>query len=370
MTSDLQVPPMADATECAPSGATMRAVVVPRYGSADVLEQAVIPRPTPADDEVLVEVHAAGVDRGTWHLMTGTPYIMRVIGFGFSRPKQPVAGLDMAGVVVAVGKDVTRFAVGDEVFGIGVGAFAEYAVAPERKLSHKPASVSFEEAASAGISGSTALQALTDVGRMQDGQRVLVIGASGGVGTYAVQMAKALGAHVSGVASAAKADQVAGLGADHVIDYAAGDYLDGSEHYDLIIDAGGNNPVHRLRRALTPTGTLVIVGGEAGGRWTGGIGRNFRAMAMSVVTRQRLTAMINRESHETIDRVAELLASGAIVAPISGRYPLEQARDALGDLEAGCITGKAVIVVRPSDVRRQSPLRRQTLAQQSEEGGH
>lgn len=346
-THDLQA---ASVTKHPSAGPTMRAVAVPRYGSADVIEQAVVPRPTPADDEVLVEVRAAGVDRGTWHLMTGTPYIMRVIGFGFSRPKQPVPGLDVAGVVVAVGKDVTRFAVGDEVFGIGVGAFAEYAVAPERKLSHKPASVSFEEAASAGISGSTALQALTDVGRMQDGQRVLVIGASGGVGSYAVQMARALGARVTGVASAAKSAQVRSMGAEQVIDYATADYLDGSERYDLIIDAGGNNPVHRLRRALTPTGTLVIVGGEAGGRWTGGIGRNFRAMAMSVVTRQRLTAMINRESHETIDRVAELLASGAIVAPISGRYPLDQTRDALADLEAGRITGKAVIVVRPSDV--------------------
>lgn len=343
---DLQA---ASVTKQPSPGSTMRAVVVPRYGSADVLEQADIPRPTPADDEVLVEVRAAGVDRGTWHLMTGTPYIMRVIGFGFSRPKQPVAGLDVAGVVVAVGTDVTRFAVGDEVFGIGSGTFAEYAVVPERKLSHKPATVSFEEAASAGISGSTALQALTDVGRMQDGQRVLVIGASGGVGAYAVQMARALGGRVTGVASAAKAAQVRSMGAEQVIDYAADDYLDGSERYDIIIDAGGNNPVHRLRRALTPTGTLVIVGGEAGGRWTGGIGRNFRAMAMSVVTRQRLTAMINRENHETIDRVADLLASGSVVAPVSERYPLDRARVALADLEAGRITGKAVIVVRPAD---------------------
>ena len=325
----------------------MRAALAPRYGSADVVQEAVLDRPTIADDEVLVQVHAAGVDRGTWHLMTGTPYLVRVLGFGLTRPKQPVPGLDLSGVVVAVGTRVQRFEVGDEVFGAGRATFAEYAAAPERKLSHKPATISFESAAITGISGSTALQALTDAGGLQAGQTVLVIGASGGVGSYAVQIATALGAHVTGVSSAAKAPFVTRLGAEAVIDYADGDYLDGSTRYDLIIDAGGLNPVRRLKRALTPAGTLVIVGGEGGGTWTGGIGRNLRAAVLSAFSRQRLTALINREHHESTDRLAELLTTGAVVPQIGGRYPLARVRDALADLEAGRITGKAVILVRP-----------------------
>jgi NADPH:quinone reductase-like Zn-dependent oxidoreductase len=340
--------PGTDATGPVSETTRMRAVVTPRYGGADVVQEAVIGRPDIADDEVLVEVRAAGVDRGTWHLMTGTPYLIRVLGFGLTRPKQPVPGLDVAGVVVAVGKDVERFTEGDEVFGIGRATFAEYAAAPERKLSHKPATVSFEAAGVAAISGSTALQALTDVGRVEAGQSVLVIGASGGVGSYAVQIATALGAHVTGVSSAAKAESVMRLGAERTIDYAAGDYLDGSTRYDLIIDAGGLNPVRRLKRALTPTGTLVIVGGEGGGNWTGGIGRNLRAAVLSVFSSQRLTAFINREHHESTDRLADLMSSGAVVPFVGGEYPLARVRDALADLEAGRVTGKSVIVVRPT----------------------
>jgi len=331
----------------APEGARMRAAITPRYGSADVVQEAVLGRPEIADDEVLVQVHAAGVDRGTWHLMTGTPYLVRALGFGLTRPKQPVPGLDLSGVVVAVGKAVERFEIGDEVFGVGRATFAEYAAAPERKLSHKPTNVSFEVAAVTGISGSTALQAVTDVGRVEAGQSVLVLGASGGVGSYAVQIAAALGAHVTGVCSAAKAATVTSLGAERVIDYAAGDYLDGATRYDLIIDAGGLNPVRRLKGALTPAGTLVIVGGEGGGKWTGGIGRNLRAVVLSAFSRQRLTALINREHHESTDRLAELISTGAVVPLLAGRYPLARVRDALADLEAGRITGKAVIVVRP-----------------------
>ena len=324
---------------------TMRAVAIPRYGSADVLEEALLGRPTIADDEVLVEVRAAGVDRGTWHLMTGTPYIIRGLGFGLTRPKQPVPGLDLSGIVVAVGRQVERFAIGDEVFGVGRATFAEYAAAPERKLSHKPSAIDFESAAVTGISGATALQALTDVGRVEAGQSVLVIGASGGVGSFAVQIAAALGAKVTGVASAAKAATVASLGAETVIDYSNGDYLDGSVRYDLIIDAGGLNPVRRLKQALAPTGTLVIVGGEGGGKWTGGIGRNLRAAVLSVFSRQRLTSFISREHHDTTDRLAELMSTGAVVPLVGGRYPLTKARDALADLEAGRVTGKAVIVI-------------------------
>lgn len=341
-----------DASKAANRTATepvsMRAVTVPRYGNSEVVEETVLSRPAIADDEVLVRVHAAGVDRGVWHLMTGTPYVIRVLGFGFARPKQPVPGLDLSGVVAAVGKDVTRFTVGDEVFGIGRATYAEYAAALESKLTRKPADVSFDDAAVTAISGSTALQALTDVGRLSPGQSVLVLGASGGVGSFAVQIAAHLGAHVTGVASAAKATVVTSLGAERVLDYAADDYLDGNTRYDLIIDAGGLNPVRRLKRALTRNGTLVIVGGEGGGKFTGGIGRNLRAAIVSLFSRKRLTSFISKENHETTDRLAQLLVSGGVTPLISSRYPLEGVRAALADLEAGRITGKAVIVVRPT----------------------
>ncbi len=328
----------------------MRAVIAARYGGPDVISEARIPLPEIADDDVLVQVHAAGVDRGTVHLMTGMPYLIRVLGFGLTRPKQPVPGLDLAGVVVAVGSAVRRFEVGDEVFGIGRATFAEYAVAAERKLSHKPGSVSFESAAVVAISGGTALQALTDVGQVEAGQSVLVIGASGGVGSYAVQIAVSLGAHVTGVCSAAKAASVTKLGAEQVLDYADGDYLDGGTRYDLIIDVGGLNPVRRLKRALTSTGTLVIVGGEGGGALTGGIGRNLRAAVFSAFSRQRLTSFISREHHELIDRLSDLLSTGAIVPLLGGRYPLAGVGDAIRDLDAGRVSGKAVIVIRPSVV--------------------
>ncbi len=324
----------------------MRAVLQHRYGSADTLEVGEVERPTPGRDEVLIEVHAAGVDRGVWHLMTGQPYLMRVMGFGLRRPKNPVPGLDVAGRVVAVGRDVTTFRPGDDVFGIGRSTFAEYAVAPAAKLAHKPATLSYEEAAAAAISGITALQALTDVGRLEQGQRVLVIGASGGVGSYVVQLATALGAEVTGVASSSKADLVLSLGAVRVLDYATDDYLDGSQRYDLIIDAGGLNPVRRLRRALTATGTLVIVGGEGGGRITGGLGRNLRAMVLSLFVRQRLTAFISRERASHIERLGEYLAGGEVAVAIGSRYRLDQAAAAIRDLAAGRTRGKAVITVR------------------------
>src|SRR6478735_6505507 len=234
--------------------AEMQAIVQDRYGSAEVFRSVQIGRPQIAEDEVLLRVHAAGLDRGTWHLMTGTPYLMRIMGFGFRGPKNRVPGIDVAGTVAGVGSAVTKFQVGDEVFGMSRGSFAEYAAAREDKLARKPASASFEQAATVGISGGTALQAL-EAGRVQPGQRVLIIGASGGVGSYAVQLAKAAGAEVTGVCSTEKLSLVAGLGADHVIDYTRADFADGVHHYDLIIDIAGNSPLSRLRRALTPAGT-------------------------------------------------------------------------------------------------------------------
>lgn len=325
--------------------ATMRAIVQRSYGSAEQLELAIVDQPAIAADEVLVEVHAAGLDRGVWHLMTGTPLLIRVAGFGLTKPKQPIPGLDVAGRVVAVGSGVTRFSLGDEVFGIASGSFAEYAAAKQDKLAVKPSTASFEQAGASAISGITALQALTDVGKLQAGQRVLVIGASGGVGTFAVQLAKALGAEVTGVASTAKLDLVRSLGADHVIDYTRQDAADGSQRYDLIIDVGGRTPVNRLRRALTTRGTLVIVGGEDGGRWTGGIGRQLRAMLWSPFTKQRLTTFISKESHAAIERLAEFIQTGEVVPAVGQRFTLETTSDAVRQMEAGTARGKSVIVV-------------------------
>ena len=325
--------------------ATMRAIVQREYGSAETLELTDAPVPHINADEVLVEVHAAGVDRGVWHLMTGMPYLIRLMGYGFARPKTSIPGFDMSGRVVAVGSDVTRFEPGDEVFGIAKGAFAQYAAAKESKLVHKPASLSHPEAGVAAISGITALQGLADVAKVQPDQRVLVIGASGGVGTYAVQIAKALGAHVTGVASGSKLDAVRSLGADHVIDYATSDYLDGSDRYDVILDIGGLNPLRRLRRALNHDGTLVIVGGEGGGRFTGGIGRQVRAVLMSPFVAQRLTMFISSESRTNIERLAEFMTDGRVRPAVGRRYSLEDAPAAVADLEAGRASGKSVIVV-------------------------
>jgi len=323
----------------------MRAVIQDRYGSADCLTTSIIDRPDIAADEVLIEVAAAGVDRGVWHLVTGRPYLVRLAGYGITKPKNPVPGLDVSGRVVAVGDDVGRFQIGDEVFGIASGAYAEFAAAKEDKLAHKPAELSFEQAAVAAISGITALQALTDVGEVQAGQSVLIIGASGGVGTYAVQLAKALGATVTGVASGAKADLVTSLGADRVIDYAAGTYLDGEARYDLIVDIGGLNPVIRLRRALKRTGTLVIVGGEGGGSVTGGVGRQLRAKMLSPFVAQRLTFFLSAEHHSHMERLARFLEAGDVTPAVGRRYRLEEAPEAIADLEAGRTRGKSVIVV-------------------------
>ena len=325
---------------------TMRAIVQREYGSAETLEMTETGIPTVAADEVLIEVHAAGVDRGVWHLMMGMPYLIRGMGYGFARPKTPIPGFDVSGRVVAVGDDVTRFAVNDEVFGIATGAFAEYAAAKERKLVHKPANLSHAQAGVAAISGITALQGLIDVAKVQAGQRVLVIGASGGVGTYAVQIAKAVGAHVTGVASGRKLDMVRGLGADDVVDYTTTDYLDGSTRYDVILDIGGLNRLRRLRKALTTDGTLVIVGGEGGGRFTGGIGRQLRAVLLSPFVSQRLTMFISTESDTHIDRLADFLADGRVIPAVGQRYALEDVPAAISDLEAGKTSGKSVIAVR------------------------
>jgi NADPH:quinone reductase-like Zn-dependent oxidoreductase len=323
----------------------MRAVVQDAYGDAGVLRHERIARPEVADNEVLVRVHAAGLDRGTWHLMTGKPYLMRIAGLGFRGPKDRVPGRDLAGTVEAVGSAVTRFAVGDEVYGVGRGSFAEYAVAREDKVAPKPVTLSFEQAAVVPISAGTALQALTDHGRVEPGQRVLVIGASGGVGSYAVQLAKALGAEVTGVAGTAKQDLVRSLGADRVLDYARDDYADGSHHYDLVLDIAGNPGLARLRRALTPTGTAVLVGGEDGGNLTGGMNRSLRALVLSRFVSHRLVWFVAKERASDLERLTDLIASGQVTPSIDRTYPLDQVPDAMRHLASGQVRGKAAITI-------------------------
>jgi NADPH:quinone reductase-like Zn-dependent oxidoreductase len=322
---------------------TMRAIVQDTYGSADVLRHAHIARPEIAGNEVLVRVHAAGLDRGTWHLMTGKPYLLR-LAMGLRGPRNPVPGRDVAGTVEAVGSAVTRFSVGDEVYGVAPGSFAEYAATREDKLARKPANLSFEQAAVVPISALTAQEALT-VGRIQAGQHVLITGASGGVGSYAVQLAKAFGAEVTGMASTPKLDLVRALGADHVIDYTRDDFAATGNRYDLIIDIAGNPSLSRLRRALTATGTAVITGGEEGGSLTGGMNRQLGALIVSLFVRQRLTTFVNNERGSDLERLTDLIEAGKVTPNIDKTYPLDQVPDAMRHLEAGKARGKVVITI-------------------------
>ncbi|MFJ5957708.1 NAD(P)-dependent alcohol dehydrogenase [Paenarthrobacter sp. NPDC092416] len=352
---------------------TMRAIVFEAYGPADVLHLAQIPRPQIAENEVLVKVHAAGLDRGTWHITTGLPYVLR-LAYGFRSPKYPVPGLDVAGAVEAVGAKVTRFVVGDPVFGVAKGPFAEYASARENQLALKPTNISFEQASVVPVSACTALQALraaglnpnqsADPGQTNDtiqtigadpntkdtdpnakARKVLILGASGGVGSYAVQLAKAAGAEVTGVCSTSKMDMVRSLGADHVIDYTHQDFADGSEHYDVIIDIAGNPSIKRLRRALTPGGTAVLTGGEEGGPLTGGLDRQLRALALSPFIGQKLTMIFGTEGSDDLEYLAGILEAGSLVPAIDRVYPLEQVPDAMRYFDAGKVRGKVAITV-------------------------
>ncbi|MBG6225577.1 NADPH:quinone reductase-like Zn-dependent oxidoreductase [Arthrobacter sp. CAN_A2] len=312
------------------------------FGGPDVLELREGPVPEIAADEVLVQVRAAGVDRGVWHTMTGLPYLGR-LAFGLRRPRNPVPGMDLAGVVVAVGARATRFAVGDEVFGCGRSTFAEYAAAGEQSLAYKPAALTFVQAAAVPVSAVTALKAVHDAGRVAEGRRVLILGASGGVGSYAVQLAKAAGAHVTAVCSGAKRDYVLSLGADRALDYAAEDFADGRESYDLVLDIGGNPSVARLRRALTGSGTAVIVGGEGGGRFSGGLHRQFAALALSPFIPQKLTTLLALVRSDSLERLLPLIDAGAIVPSIDRTFTLGEAAQALDYLESGRVRGKIVL---------------------------
>ncbi len=325
----------------------MKAIVQDQYGGPDVLEFRDIDQPVPTDNEVLIRVHAAGLHRGDWHVMTGLPYLIRIVvpTLGLRKPKVPVRGMDVAGRVEAVGSNVTRFQPGAAVFGWCDGSFAEYASAPEDQFAAKPATLSFEQAAVVPISGFAALQGLRDEGEVQAGQQVLVIGAAGGVGSFAVQLAKAFGAQVTGVCSTTQVDLVGSLGADQVIDYTRDDPTDGTRHWDLILDTAGRRSLSQLRRALTPRGTLVIVGGEGAGRWLGGFDRQLRAVVLSRLVGQRLRMLSSKPRQEDLQVLRELAEAGKLTPVIGRTYPLREVPEAMRQLVQGHGGGKVVITV-------------------------
>jgi NADPH:quinone reductase-like Zn-dependent oxidoreductase len=324
---------------------TMRAIVQDRYGSAEVLELRDIAAPVVGDNDLLVRVQAAGCGPDVWHLMTGRPYFARLV-VGFRRPKVGVRGWDLAGRVEAVGSAVTGFQPGEEVMGIAEGSFAELAVARPDKLVPKPSQLTVEQAAAVPISGVTALQALRDKGRVRPGHKVLIIGAAGGVGSLAVQLARAFGAEVTGVCGTTKMDLVRSVGADHVIDYTREDFTDGRRRWDVIVDTAGRRPLSQLRRALTRKGTLVIVGGDGGGPWTGGFFRGvLRAPLLSLFVGQKLCGLNSTVNLEDLRTVGELIEAGKLTPVLDRTYPLAETAEALRYLEAGHPGGKVVITV-------------------------
>jgi NADPH:quinone reductase-like Zn-dependent oxidoreductase len=321
----------------------MKAVVQSEYGSPDVMELKDIDRPVVKDDEVLVRVHAAAVNPPDWAGVHGVPYIVR-LAFGLRRPKQGVRGTDMAGIVDAVGKNVTRLRVGDEVFGRGVGTFAEYAVAPEEHLVRKPAAITFEQAAGVAMSGLTALQALRDSGGIQPGQKVLIVGAGGGIGTFAVQIAKSFGAEVTGVCSTSKLDLVRSLGADHVIDYAQEDFTAGEKRYDLVLDNVLQHSLSELLRVLSRHGTLVPNGGQFYKRWFASTGvLLIKAPLLSLFVPQRIRVCTERPGQGDLLVLKELMESGRLTPVVGRTYPLSRAREAISSFGEGHAEGKVVI---------------------------
>ena len=323
----------------------MKAIVQDRYGSADLLEFRDIEEPAVGENDVLVSVKAAGCGPDVWHLMTGMPYMAR-LAIGLREPKTKVLGWDVAGTVEAVGANVSGIHPGDEVMGTAKGSFAELVIAEAGDLIPKPTSISFEQAAAIPVSGVTALRAIRDEGNVRPGQTVLVIGAAGGVGSLAVQIAKAEGAKVTAVASTSKQDLVRSLGAEDVIDYTREDFTDGSRRWDVIIDTAGRRPLSQLRRALTPKGTLVVVGGDGGGRWTGGFFRGMlRAPVVSLFVGQRLRGLATKIKREDLLALVELAEAGRVTPVIDRTYPLIEAPDAIRSIEEGHSRGKVVITI-------------------------
>ncbi len=330
----------------------MKAVVYTEYGSPDVLQIRDIKKPVPNDDEALVKVHAASVNPLDWHFIRGTPFIGRLGLMGLRKPKVPRLGVDYAGTVEAVGKNVTLFKPGDEVFGGKTGAFAEYlCVRADRAVTVKPANVTFQQAASVPIAGVTALQGLRDKGHVQPGQKVLINGASGGVGTFAVQLAKLFGGEVTGVCSTKNLDLVRSLGADHLIDYTKEDFTKGAQRYDLILDNVGNQPLAGFRRALTPKGTCVMIGG--GGPNDGGLigpmGRPVKALLMSPFTSQKMGMFMAELTKGDLTTLGDLMQIGKVTPVVDRTYPLRQVPEAIRYLEEGHARGKVVITLENSD---------------------
>jgi NADPH:quinone reductase-like Zn-dependent oxidoreductase len=324
----------------------MKAIVQDRYGSPDALEFRDVGKPVPADNEVLVRVHAAAVNAYDWHLMRGDPYLARLT-LGLGRPKMKIRGRDFAGRVETVGADVKRFGPGDEVFGEVDGAFAEYVCVPENMLETKPTNLTFEQAAAMPLAGNTALMGLRDAGRVQPGQQVLVNGASGGVGTFAVQIAKSFGAEVTGVCSTRNVDLVRSIGADHVIDYTQEDFTRNGRRYDVVFDLVGNRSLTDLRRALTPRGALILSGGgvSRGGSLIGPMGLIIRGQALSRFVRHRLLVLMAMPSKENLATLRELAESGKVTPVIDRTYPLREAPEAIRYLEAEHARAKVVITV-------------------------
>jgi NADPH:quinone reductase-like Zn-dependent oxidoreductase len=319
----------------------MKAIVQDTYGSAEVLEARDIEKPRIGDNEVLVRVHAASIHVGDWILMTGSPFVMR-FATGLRKPKNRVPGTDVAGTVEVVGKDVQTLRPGDEVFGWCAGAFAEYAAASEEQFVKKPANLTFQQAAAVGVSASTALQLLRDDGKVQAGQKVLINGASGGVGTFAVQIAKAFGAEVTGVTSTKNVELVRSIGADHVVDYTHEDFTAGTKRYDLILDNVGDRSMAHIRRALTPTGTLISNGGgHAGGK----LGRTVRTMLVSMLVRQQASPTVKTQNHDDLVALEQLVQAGKVTPVIDRTYPLNETAKAISHIAAGHARGTVVVTV-------------------------
>ena len=334
----------------------MQAIVQDRYGSTEVLHARDIAVPEIGANEVLVRVHAASIHVGDWILMTGSPFVMR-LATGLRKPKNPVPGTDIAGTVEAVGEAVTHLRPGDDVFGWGEGAFAEFARASEDHLIKKPASLTFEQAAAIGVSASTALQLLRDTGEVQPGQKVLINGASGGMGTFAVQIAKALGAEVTGVTSTKNVDLVRSIGASHVIDYTQEDFTSGGPRYDLILDNVGNHSMARTRRALTPNGLLISNGG---GHASGKLARTIRAMLASMVVKQQARPTVKTQNHDDLVALRGLVEAGKIRPVIDSTYPLDETPQAIERVAAGHARGTIVISIADPDRTQSAPERTST----------
>jgi NADPH:quinone reductase-like Zn-dependent oxidoreductase len=338
-------------------GQTMKAIVRDRYGSPDVLELRDVAKPVVKDNEVLVRVRAASANPYDWHFMRGLPYLFRPIAFGFPNPKHTVLGSDLAGQVETVGKNVTRFRPGDEVFGnVRTGGWAEYTSVSEDFLGQKPANLTFEQAAAVPLGALTALQGLRDAGRIQPAQKVLIIGASGGVGTFAVQIAKSFGADVTGVCSSRNVDMVRRIGADHVIDYTRADFTQSGQKYDLIFQLAGTRSASDCGRALTSNGTLVLSSGESGGRWIGPVDRIIAGVVSSLFVSRRLSVLDTKQSAEDLRSLKELIEAGKVTPVIDRTYSLSEAPDAIRYLEEGHARGKVVIIIGDDLGQARRPL--------------